>query len=69
VPPATLAEFTLSGDGNLDNYDGLWPAETSSLVLADSDMVFRSVCCRWVQFADGGHEQRRVPGRVMPSRP
>lgn len=24
VPPVTVAEWTLQGDGNLDFYDGIW---------------------------------------------
>jgi hypothetical protein len=27
VPPATVAEFTLTGDGNRDFYDGPQPAK------------------------------------------
>lgn len=30
VPPATLAEFTLSGDGNRDFYDGEYTSSTTS---------------------------------------
>jgi len=35
VPPATVAEWTLQGDGNLDFYDGAWAVSLQSSTLMD----------------------------------
>ena len=82
VPPATVAEWTLQGDGNLDFYDGAWAVslQYSTLSWTDgTDGVAVRVLChaalfsiprRWVQSPDGDHPFRnQLFRRLVPRRP
>lgn len=71
VPPATVAEWTLQGSGNLDTFDG---ARASFHPPPSSGLSERGCICSlrraWIQYPHEYHPLReRLFCRFVPSRP
>lgn len=64
VPPATLAEFTLQGDGWQDWYDGTSPITCGPLHLVNAHMS--SLRRRRLRPPDEDQQQRRLPRCRLP---
>ena len=78
TPPATVAEWTLQGNGSNDFYDGarvafyLYPPSLRNSENIRTEREFGCVCsvrCGWVQYPDDDHSFRQLFHRFVPRRP
>ncbi len=67
VPPATVAEWTLQGDGYRDFYDG----ECNLHLDYAGEVLIRlvSVSCRWIQPSHGYHQYSELSSSRLSCRP